>query len=89
MWKYIWTAFGIYIGMSPVNFKKDPGTHTITLRKPGYVTKSYTIQIDDEEKDVTYSFTDLVKEEKNNSTISGNTVNKNQTVSENSSVSGN
>lgn len=80
---------GIYIGMSPVNFKKDPGTHTITLRKPGYVTKSYTIQIDDEEKDVTYSFTDLVKEEKNNSTISGNTVNKNQTVSENSSVSGN
>lgn len=80
---------GIYIGMSPVSFKKDPGTHTITLRRPGYVTKSYTIQIDDEERDVTYSFTDLVKEEGSNSTISGNTVNKNQTVSENSSVSGN
>lgn len=81
---------GIYIGMSPVNFKKEPGTHTITLRKPGYVTKSYTIQIDDEEKDVTYSFTDLVKEEKNSSgTISGNTVNTNETVSENRSVSGN
>ncbi len=81
---------GIYIGMSPVNFKKEPGTHTITLRKPGYVTKSYTIQIDDEEKDVTYSFTDLIKEEKNSSgTISGNTVNTNETVSENRSVSGN
>lgn len=79
---------GIYIGMSPVSFKKEPGTHTITLRKPGYVTKSYTIQIDDEEKDVTYSFTDLVREGNNSSTISGNTVNG-STVSENSSVSGN
>ena len=80
---------GIYIGMSPVNFKKEPGTHTITLRRPGYVTKSYTIQIDDEEKDVTYSFTDLVKEKNNSDTISGNTVNGHETVSENRSVSGN
>lgn len=73
---------GIYMGMSPVSFKKEAGTHTITLRKPGYVTKSYTVQIDNEEKDVTYSFTDLVKEEIKQ-TISGNT------VSGNSSVSGN
>ncbi len=72
---------GIYIGMSPVSFKKDPGTHTITLRKPGYVTKSYTVQIDDEEKDVTYSFTDLVKESIN--TISGNTVSSNNTAQSN------
>lgn len=72
---------GMYIGMSPVNFKKQSGTHTITLRKPGYITKSYTIQIDSEPKDVTYSFTDLVKAE--SSTISGNT------ISGNSSVSGN
>ena len=79
---------GIYIGMSPVSFKKDPGTHTITLRKPGYITKSYTVQIDDEEKDVTYSFTDLVKESV--VTISGNTVDSNgRTVSGNQSVSGN
>lgn len=72
---------GMYIGMSPVNFKKESGTHTITLRKPGYVTKSYTIQIDNEPKDVTYSFTDLEKSTK--PTISGNT------ISGNSSVSGN
>lgn len=72
---------GMYIGMSPVNFKKEAGTHTITLRKPGYVTKSYTIQIDNEPKDVTYSFTNLEKSDK--PTISGNT------ISGNSSVSGN
>lgn len=80
---------GIYIGMSPVSFKKDPGLHTITLRKTGYITKSYTVQIDEEEKDVTYSFTDLVKENVVNNTISGNTVNGSQSVSGNESVSGN
>lgn len=81
---------GIYVGMSPVNFKKEAGTHTITFRKTGYVTKSYTVQIDDEEKDVTYSFTDLVKED--GTTVSGNS-SSSSTVSGNSvsdnSVSGN
>ena len=72
---------GVYMGISPVNFRKEAGMHTITLRKPGYVTKSYTVQIDEEERDVTYSFTDLVKEEP--STISGNTVSGNKSVSGN------
>lgn len=83
---------GIYVGMSPVNFKKEAGTHTITFRKTGYVTKSYTVQIDDEEKDVTYSFTDLVKEDGTSTTVSGNS-SSSSTVSGNSvsdnSVSGN
>ena len=52
---------GNYIGISPVSFAKKPGTHTITLRKNGYVTRSYTIEIDREEKDVTYSFADLLE----------------------------
>lgn len=52
---------GNYIGISPVSFAKKPGTHTITLRKNGYVTRSYTIEIDKEEKDVTYSFADLLE----------------------------
>lgn len=77
----------IYMGISPVSFKKEPGTHTITLRKNGYVTKSYTVQIDDEPKDVTYSFTDLVKEDQvkyiYDNTISGNTVSGNKSVSGN------
>ncbi|MGN0330318.1 MAG: PEGA domain-containing protein [Kineothrix sp.] len=63
----------IYVGVSPVSFKKEAGTHTITLRKTGYVTKSYTVQVDDTEKDVTYSFTDLVKENSTTGTGSSST----------------
>ncbi len=51
---------GNYIGIAPVSFKKEAGTHTITLRKTGYETRSYTVAVDDEEKDVSYSFADLV-----------------------------
>jgi len=51
---------GNYIGISPCNFRKDSGTHTITLRRTGYVTRSYTVQVDDEAKDMTLSFADLV-----------------------------
>lgn len=77
---------GIYKGMSPVNFRKEAGTHTITLRKKGYETKSYTVQIDDEDRDVTFSFTGLIKSEE--SSVSGNS---SGTVSGNSqnTVSGN
>ncbi len=52
---------GSYIGVTPVSFNKEPGSYVVTLRKSGYQTRSYTLQIDDEEKDVNYSFTDLVK----------------------------
>lgn len=51
---------GNYIGISPISFRKVEGTHVITLRRSGYETRSYTIQIDDEDKDVTYSFAELV-----------------------------
>ncbi len=61
---------GNYIGISPVSFAKKPGTHTITLRKNGYVTRSYTIEIDSEEKDVTYSFADLLESETSTSKAS-------------------
>lgn len=51
---------GNYIGISPISFKKVEGTHVITLRRSGYETRSYTIQVDSEDKDVTYSFAELV-----------------------------
>lgn len=54
---------GNYIGITPCSFKKDTGSHTLTLRKTGYVAKSYTIQMDEEEKNVSYSFLDLVEME--------------------------
>lgn len=50
---------GSYVGTSPVSFGKEAGTHIITLRKTGYETRSYTIQVDSEEKDIAYSFADL------------------------------
>ena len=78
-----------YIGISPVSFKKTVGSHTVTLRKSGYVTKSYTIYLYNDGEDITYSFSDLVKESTvsdNNSTGSSNsTVNKDDTVSGNQS----
>ncbi|MCM1104682.1 MAG: PEGA domain-containing protein [Clostridium sp.] len=54
---------GIYVGIAPVRFKKVPGSHEITLRRNGYQTRSYTIQLDEEKKDVTYSFSELLASE--------------------------
>ena len=51
---------GNYVGISPCSFKKTSGSHVITLRKSGYETRSYTVQVDEEKKDVSYSFVDLV-----------------------------
>lgn len=51
---------GNYVGISPCSFRKTTGAHVITLRKTGYETRSYTVQVDDENKDITYSFVDLL-----------------------------
>lgn len=51
---------GNYIGIAPVDFKKESGSHIVTLRKDGYQTRSYTLEIDDEQKDINFSFSDLV-----------------------------
>ena len=60
---------GNYIGISPCSFDKESGSHIITLRKSGYITKSYTIRLDDTKKDISYSFAELEKEFY---TVSGN-----------------
>lgn len=69
------------MGIAPVTYTKSAGSHTITLRKQGYITKSYNIEVPDDGKDVTYAFPEL--EPENENTVSGNSVNKN-TVSGNS-----
>lgn len=53
---------GNYVGISPCSFKKTEGSHVITLRKTGYTTRSYTVQIDSEEKDISYSFAELAED---------------------------
>ncbi len=50
---------GNYVGISPCSFRKTEGSHVITLRKTGYETRSYTVEIDGEDKDISYSFADL------------------------------
>lgn len=54
---------GNYVGISPCSFRKSEGSHVITLRKTGYATRSYTVQIDNEEKDISYSFAELAAAE--------------------------
>lgn len=87
----------LYMGIAPVTYDKTVGEHTITLRKTGYVTRSYTIVIEDDDQDVTYAFPDLDDEATNTSslsTVSGNTVSGNKTETDqtqngDSTVSGN
>lgn len=50
---------GVYVGIAPVRFKKTAGSHEISLRRQGYQTRSYMIELDNEKKDVVYSFSEL------------------------------
>ncbi len=50
---------GNYVGVIPCSFAKTKGSHVVTLRLTGYLTRSYTIQLDSEKKDVNYSFNEL------------------------------
>lgn len=52
---------GNYVGIAPISIDKEVGNYVITLRKTGYQTRSYTVQIDDEDSDVNYSFAELMK----------------------------
>ncbi len=63
---------GNYVGISPCSFRKTAGTHVIILRRTGYETRSYTVQIDDEKKDLSYSFADLAAAGSSGATTSGN-----------------
>lgn len=62
----------LYKGYAPVTYTKTAGTHVITLRKTGYVTRSYSIEVKDDDENVTYSFPELEPESGN--TVSGNSV---------------
>lgn len=76
----------LYMGIAPVTYTKTSGNHTITLRKRGYITRSYNIEVADDDKDVTYSFPDLDPEDSDSqsSTVSGNSVSGNSINKESS-----
>lgn len=52
---------GSYVGIVPTEFAKIAGTHTITLRKAGYETRSYTITLDSLLQNESFSFALLKK----------------------------
>lgn len=54
----------VYKGLAPCKFTKVIGSQTITLSQSGYVTKSYSVDILDDDEDVTLKFADLVAESK-------------------------
>lgn len=53
---------GNYIGVAPISTNKVTGAHTITLSKTGFITKSYTIYVENDNNDVTLSFSELLSE---------------------------
>lgn len=53
---------GSYIGVAPCSTNKVTGTHTITLSKEGYQTKAYTVNVENDNNDLTLSFSELISE---------------------------
>lgn len=52
---------GTYIGIAPTSFKKKEGYAVVTLRKDGYNTRSYTLELDNITSDDHYSFAELTQ----------------------------
>lgn len=52
---------GTYIGVAPTSFKKKEGFAVVTLRKEGYSTRSYTLELDNISADEHYSFAELTQ----------------------------
>lgn len=50
---------GNYAGTVPVSLKKEEGLHVVTLRKSGCQTRSFTMQVDAEAKDISWAFSEL------------------------------
>jgi hypothetical protein len=50
---------GSYMCTAPGNFKKIIGTHVITFIKDGYETKSYTVEVSDDNVDTYFTFPNL------------------------------
>ena len=52
---------GKVIGDAPCEMTKVTGEHDITLKKAGYETQTYTVDIEDDGEDVVFSFPEMVK----------------------------
>lgn len=52
---------GTLKGTVPLTIPKEIGTHTITLSKTGYITKSYTVEVENNGEDITFNFPDMTE----------------------------
>lgn len=52
---------GKVIGDIPCEMTKVTGEHEITLKKDGFETQTYTVDVDDDGEDVVFSFPEMVK----------------------------
>lgn len=52
---------GTYKGEVPCSFKKMIGNVTLSLMKEGYTTKTYSVELVDDSKDIAWTFPDLEK----------------------------
>lgn len=65
----------VYQGVAPCKFTKIIGSQTITLSKTGYLSKSYSVNILDNNKDIKLDFPELIEaadDNKNSSTDNSN-----------------
>ncbi len=51
---------GNYVGIVPTSFAKKAGSHVITIRRNGYQSRTYTVEIDEAQKDIDFSFSELI-----------------------------
>ena len=52
---------GARVGVIPVRTAITPGEHTLSIRKEGYYSKSQTITVENNGKNVNYAFPDLIR----------------------------
>lgn len=55
---------GVYKGVIPVSFAKENGTHSVILKKAGYETKTYSVNIPEGDEDVQLNFPGMTLEKK-------------------------
>lgn len=53
---------GKYVGVAPLQIEKVTGEHKITFKRDGYISKTYTIEVENDKENPQFSFPELTKE---------------------------
>lgn len=63
---------GNYVGKAPLSFAKKSGSHSITISKAGYISRTYPVLIENTDKNEYFSFDELIAEAVNNTQTESN-----------------